>query len=346
MLPDRTSSTGPLPDPQPDPRERWLPQRAFSPPHNTGAAASRPFLVPSPHAASPRRTPLQLWHLLSLDAPTVAAVWTVFLAWSAGVHLALWDPAAMFLAVWMLYAGDRLLDAKPLFTDPLLPELRSRHRFHHRHRTAFLRGIALASLPLTFLLHRTQPAVLHLYILLASLLVVWLLLVHARPTPSATAHRLPKELAVGLFFPAAVFIPTVARAPSLRPALLPGALLFAVLCSLNCLFLYAWEHPASTRHAHPSTRWAVGHLQPRALTCTFLSAVLALLAVALPRTWPATLPHPAAVFLACGLSSALLLLLHARRRRISPLTRRALADFVLLTPIAIALTIVLLRHVA
>ena len=55
-----------------------------------------------------------MWHLLSLDAPTVAAVWVVFVGRSVGVRLPWVEPAAMFVAVWMIYAADRLLDARVL----------------------------------------------------------------------------------------------------------------------------------------------------------------------------------------------------------------------------------------
>ncbi len=251
----------------------------------------------------------------------------------------------MFVAVWMLYAADRLLDAKPLFTAPASLELEERHRFHHRHGKRFVSAILCAALPLVVLLHLTSDAVLHLYVLLASLLFVWLLLVHARPAPSTTSHRLPKELAVGLFFPAAVFIPTVARAPALRPALALGAVSFALLCTLNCLFLFAWEHPRGTQHAHPTTRWAVRHLTPIATAGALLFNVLLLGWQPLARatlglTWP-HVARPAAVPVACACSGGLLLLLHARRAHLGPLTLRALADFVLLTPVPVVL---LLAH--
>jgi hypothetical protein len=237
---------------------------------------------------------LALWHLLSLDAPTVAAVWTIFVARSTGLTLHWTAPAAMFVAVWMIYAADRLLDARLLDTHSLdthpldvrppsdrnsPPDLEARHRFHHRHRRRFLAVILLASLGLVVLLHRIEPPVLHLYALLATLLAAWLLLIHARPLPTNTSHRLPKEMAVGLFFPAAVFVPTVARDPSLRLALLPAATLFAAVCILNCLFVYAWEHPAPRLHAHWTTRWATGHLIHLAALPTCLS--------------PAGLPSPA-----------------------------------------------------
>ena len=299
-----------------------------------------------------RHTPLALWHLLSLDAPTVAALWTWFLARSVGLALPWTAPATMFIAVWMIYAADRLLDARlldarsipspPLLSQTLLshplnktpnlaPDLEERHRFHHRHRTGFLIAVLLAAVALVLLLPRLYPRALALYTLLATLLATWMLLIHALPQPSQGSRRLPKEIAVGLFFPAACFIPTIARAPTLQLPLLPAAVLFAAVCSLNCLFLYAWEHPASPPDpqppappppAHWTTLWAIRHLPHLGL------ALLALCLLA--ATHSRLLAAPA---LACALSTALLLALHALRQRITAVHLRAAADLVLLSPL-------------
>ncbi len=292
-----------------------------------------------------RLSPLALWHLLSLDAPTVAALWTLFIARCSGLTLPWIAPAAMFLAVWIIYAADRLLDARTLDTSQQHPELEARHQFHHHHRARFRTAIVLSAAALAALLHYLDISALHLYILLAALLVAWMLLIHAHPQPSGTTRRLPKELAVGLFFPAAVFIPTLTHTtpPSslhllgwnvtwLRPTLLPAALFFACVCTLNCLFLYIWEHPAATLHplhdtAHSTTRWATAHLKHIALFVLVLSAAAA--ALCLPyQAFTAGLPA-----LACALSAASLLLLNTFRYRISTLHLRAAADLALLTPI-------------
>ena len=281
-----------------------------------------------------RRSPLALWHLLSLDAPTVAALWTVLAGWCAGVRLSWVDPVAMFVAVWMLYAADRLLDAR-LLAEGLTPvDLEERHHFHHRHRRWFLPCLVAGTLPLAFLLHRLAPSVLHLYALLVALLTGWLLLVHAQPWTFTSSRRLPKEIAVGLFFPAAVFIPTVARAPVLRVALLIPALLFAGVCTLNCLFLYAWEHPNNHTRAHATTRFALRSLVPLGGLLVFLSLAAAILLTQFRELREfASLPHPAALPLSCGASAGALLLLHAARHRIPALRLRALADVALLTPL-------------
>jgi cell division protein FtsW (lipid II flippase) len=222
----------------------------------------------------------------------------------------------MFVAVWMIYAADRLLDSH---------DLEARHHFHHRHRTQFLSFILIAAVLLVYLLHQIDLRALHLYALLATLLAAWFLLIHVRPSSN---RRLPKEVAVGLFFPAAVFIPTVARAPQLRMALLPSALLFAAVCTLNCLFLYLWEHPRDRSQAHTTTRWATHHLLHLAASVCVLCALTTTIALT------TLLQRPA---LACAISSAFLILLHINRKRLTPVHLRAMADVVLLSPLLVLL---------
>ena len=77
------------------------------------------------------RSALALWHLLSLDAPCIAALWTIFIARSFDVPLPWTAPLALALAVWMLYAADRLADAAAGQSHE------ERHRFHQRHRVPF-----------------------------------------------------------------------------------------------------------------------------------------------------------------------------------------------------------------
>jgi hypothetical protein len=277
--------------------------------------------------------PLALWHLLSLDAPTIAALWTWFIASANHVRLPLASTVAMALAVWMLYAADRLMDARLLDADPAHYEgLEARHYFHHRHRSAFLSGILLASIALALLLPHLEPHAIHLYAVLAALVSAYFLLIHATRTATAqqkVAHFVPKEIAVGLFFAAATFIPTVARCPNLRTRLLPFALLFAALCILNCLFIYAWEHAGSNTSdpLHPITQIALQKLPSLTVLLALSGAAVTLFDYRAP--WP--VPY------AIALSAALLLLLHNHRLVITPVTLRAAADLALATPLLLLL---------
>lgn len=271
---------------------------------------------------------IALWHLLSLDAPTVAMLWTWFLARTEHIRLPPAAVLAMGTAVWMLYAADRLLDSRALPSTPPVArvhsELEPRHYFHRNHRLGFRGGILLASIALALLLPRLSPQSLRLYLVLGTFLFAYFVLIHVKPRATSTnSHRLPKELAVGVFFSAAAFIPTVARDPGLRPALIPGAVLFAALCGLNCLFIYRWEHPAAPPQTHPATKRALRFLPHLALFTATAGLILALADHSLPSPIPT----------ACALAALLLLLLHGNRHRLAPTTLRAAADLCLLTPL-------------
>ena len=278
-------------------------------------------------ALSYSTNPLALWHLLSLDASTVAVLWTWFIASANHVHLPLSSALAMAITVWMLYAADRLMDARLMDAHPLganpthHQDLEARHYFHHRHRPAFLAGIILASIALAALLPRLDAQAIHLYLILGGLVCGYFIVIHA----THSAHRLPKEIAVGFCFAAATFIPTVARRPDLRLPLLHSAILFATLCSINCLYIYAWEHEdhCPDRPTHAITRIALNNLSSLTILVALSGVTLALF----DHSTPQTIPY------ATALSASILLLLHKQRRSIPRITLRAAADVALTTPI-------------
>ena len=283
------------------------------------------------HIAAPARlhNPLALWHLLSLDAPTVAAFWTWFIARCGGVRLPASSPIAMALAVWIVYASDRLLDAARSERTGDHSELEARHRFHHRHRRTFAICIVAAAIGLGALLPLLDASAVKLYLLEGVLLMGWLTALHS----TRSAHRMPKEIAVGIFFSAAVFIPTITRNPAMRSQLAPVALLLAGLGALNCLFIDGWEHEnfigtqaiglRSGKYAHIPAKFALNHIAAFAF------------AIALSGIAAALFVHSAARFVAgaCSLSAILLLGLNRSRTALSPIHLRAAADLALLTPL-------------
>ncbi len=261
------------------------------------------------------------WHLLSLDAPSVAAVWTWFVARCARVELPWTAVAAMFCAVWALYAADRLLDARDLARGGEVSGLEERHFFHYAHRRVFRWGIGTGCVALAALLPTMIVAEVRLYLTLGALLAGWFVVIHSGRKP------LPKEFVVGAFFAAAVFIPTVAKAPWMRGELLAPAVLFGALCSLNCLFIFAWEHEGLAKsEAHASTRMAAGW-------AVWLGCGLALVSVGV---MPVLVPETHGMLLAVASSASFLTMLHGLRRRLGRTTLRAMADLLLLTPVVVA----------
>jgi hypothetical protein len=266
--------------------------------------------------------PLRLWHLTSLDAPTVAVTWSLAFAWAAQVHLPLWAPALLALAAWSVYIGDRLLDARSARRADGFSALRDRHRFHHRHRRLLLPVAVAAALAAAWIVFTRMPiAARERNSILVIAALAYFTGVHsADRLPSLGIFRLlKKELLVGLLFTAACVLPAIRRVPQQDfNAAIPlwvDAAFFALLAWLNCHAIEGWESSTD-----------VPRIQVQA-------SLLALGGLALTCALEAAHPRPAAL-LACGAASSLLLALLDRfRNRLTPLALRAAADLVLLTPL-------------
>ena len=270
------------------------------------------------------------WHLLSLDAPTVAAVWSWFFARAMHLRLSFVPALLLALGTWLLYVADRILDGLRERPGELL---RERHRFHARHRTAFLVAASLLVVLLAwYVLTRMRPEARRDDAWIAAFALLYLLVVHRRtnsthPNPS----RLPKELAVGILFAAATAVPAWSRlhagAGLGKAQLAPAIVFFAMLCWINCVGIEKWEAGCTLTRGSPNatTRWASLHLRP-------IVTMIALFALAAAVFAPSR--GLMAVYLAALLSSGLLFALDTRSSHLSPLYLRIAADAALLTPLA------------
>jgi hypothetical protein len=260
----------------------------------------------------------QWWHLLSLDAPTVAALWSWLFVRAMHLHLSLPQALLLPLGTWLLYVADRVLDGLRQ-THPAL--LRERHHFHARHRTAFLWAASFLAVLLAWSVHTyMRPEALRDDSYIAIFALLYLFAVHRG------ASRLPKELAVAVLFAAGTAVPAWSRlsagADSGRLQLAPAIIFFALLCWINCVGIEKWEGGV----LHSTTRWASLHLRPIVTMTALFSLAAALLAPS---------PGLAAVYLAAMVSSGLLFVLDARSAHLSPLHLRIAADAALLTPLAL-----------
>ncbi|HEX5233784.1 MAG TPA: hypothetical protein VFW25_00495 [Silvibacterium sp.] len=181
----------------------------------------------------------QYWHLLSLDAPTVASLW----AWSLARALNIAIPAdsllLLFVGTWLLYIADRILDG--LHKSPT--RLRPRHLFYIRHRTAALLALIPATGLLTWLIcaHMIPPA-RRADTAIIAIFAAYFSLVHLRK--SKAESWFPKELIVAVVFAAATAVPAWTRLNSglaPRVILLAIDILFGALCWLNCIAIEKWE---------------------------------------------------------------------------------------------------------
>ena len=254
---------------------------------------------------------LAIWHLLSFDAPCVAALWTLLFARVFHVALPWTAPLALAVAVWMLYAADRLADAAAG------KAFEERHRFHQRHSVAFaVCWLGCAPLLLLLVLHLPH-ALRDGWLLLAIPLAAYVGAVHA-----LRLGHVPKEPLIAVFFGTAVAMPVISA------GLLPGGLfaavaIFALLCWLNCAAIAAWEAPWSG-YLDPISDWLGRH---------FLVSTTASMAASL---WMALQHGPSRwVGMPVLASLGLLLILQQLRGRISRTHLRSLADVALLTPLIV-----------
>lgn len=258
---------------------------------------------------------LRLWHLLSLDAPTVAALWCWAFGVAARQHLSVGLPLALAMGTWLFYVADRLLDAHFAPADTL----RARHHFHRVHQGAFVVAALPVSVGLALLVARMPRSLLLEYVALGLLSLVYLACVHL---PARPLRWFPKEFAVALLFAAATALPAwdearrrAAGMPRSHPLLLLCPL-FAALCWLNCMAIDEWEAEESPR--------LQSNLRARQLA--LLTAVGGLLCLGGLFNDGAR-----ALAILAAASATLFLLLDRSRLQVS--ARRIAADLVLLTPL-------------
>ena len=312
---------------------------------------------------------LALWHLASLDAPTVAVIWSLAFAWAAHVPLSGRVLLVLALATWCAYVSDRILDARVLGAQTLGPQLsdgwdfdartgaepsiwpglRERHYFHWRNRRLFLplaviaacvAGVVALTLLHSFMRERG--------FILAAAALAYFSGVHAAPWLERRRLLLPrlvsKEFLVAVLFTAGCILPAWSRlrASGAQEFLLwcfwiPG-IYFAALAWLNCRFIAGWEGEKSNRKAGGRRRrfWAFRLFPARS---TDFSAAVLLASAGFLLAYIAFGSYSrASALLAAGASSALLLAtLDSLRTRITPLALRAGADLVLVTPLLLFL---------
>lgn len=289
------------------------------------------------------------WHLLSLDAATVAVAWCWFFGFVFHVRYLPATLPTLALGTWCVYVADRLLDGVRS-TDT--STLRDRHWFYLRHRRAFLAAWAAAALPLAWLmLFRVDMRVRADDIVLSLIGVAYFLLVHHRSAPHSRPTwrqtlpdipiRLSKEVAVGFLFAIATAVPAWARLHHHRAGFLAAVFALGALCWLNCVAIQTWEDADASREVvHTILSGAdgpVSKLRPNSLTkflgahLTAFAASVGLLALFLGLSAFGAPARP--LFLSVAASAVLFLALIHIQRRIRTLTLRIAADAALLTPL-------------
>ena len=266
--------------------------------------------------------PLRLWHLTSLDAPTVAVVWTFAFAWAVHIALPLWLPIVVGLSAWSLYIADRLMDARQtqnaVCAHPQTAQsLRTRHHFHWRYRRILLPVALAAAIAALALVLRFMPIpARERDSVLAVAALAYFGSVHLPKQPRK--FSIPKEFLVAVLFTLACATPAWTRLHAHRITLLAPVLCFMALAWLNCLAIEAWESGMAPQ------RTTIRRLGLLLAASTLLAAIIAAASHQL---------RIAALLAAAALSATLLAFLDHRSSRLRPLALRIAADLALLTPI-------------
>jgi len=268
-------------------------------------------------------------NLLSLDAPLVAMAWLYVFAktWRLGYHP--WEAyASLGLAVWMIYAADRLLDAS-LSALPM-DRLEPRHRFHVRHRRFFQAGLMAAFAVAVTLVVTRMPMAIYKHLLLGGVLVAgffglsMLSSQDQREVPHAKNVMAGVTFAFGTAMMAHIYRSEYGIYDMLASR---EFLCFAVLCILNISAIDLWEHASRTADQEIKASDELSLTLP----LTVLGA--AALAYALMDSQQSSRPFFYAILSGAGL----LYLLNRGRGSFQMDTLRVLADVALLVPVLVFL---------
>jgi hypothetical protein len=264
--------------------------------------------------------PVRLWHLLSLDAPTVAAVWALGFAKAAGVLLPAWVPLLLALVTWCVYISDRLLDARSALRTEQVHQLRQRHLFHWQHRRCIFPLALAAAFVSAWIVFSFMPeGARERNALLALAGAAYFSSIH---TQIRFRALFPKELVVAFLFTAGCVLPTIGRTGALSAAFLVVTIFFAGLAWLNCHAIECWESVGQTCSG-PQIHPIAGLLALAGLLCAIVLF--------------AANSSESALIGAGAASAALLALLDGIRGRLTPLALRSAADLALLTPLVLLL---------
>jgi hypothetical protein len=256
---------------------------------------------------------------LSLDAPLVAVLWQSLLARSIGIHVGPYELPLLAGSVWLVYFSDRVLDALRTTSGNCEPVRQRFYRRHFRAASFVACAASLSIVPLAAALLR--PAVFHAGLSLALIVGVYFVVVHA--VPQCWRVRWPRELAVALIFTAGTFLALWIGAGGAFLRLTGSAVLFALLCWVNCSAIEFWEWRSAAR-----LPWTTRYLGKYVgAICAGIAAIAALLELARLA--------PGAVCIAVVLSGVAFRMLARWRSRLSPELLRVAADLALCTPLLV-----------
>ena len=245
------------------------------------------------------------------------------------MKLSVADEITLALIVWVIYAGDRLLDGWMMRDQTFLQD---RHLFSIQHR-GFLTALVVAACAGIFWLVDVNVTLLEARagLELGAIVAVYILGIHVGR--GSLARVVPKEIAVGFLFATGTTLPMWSLGHRFPWDIWFSFFLFALLCCLNCLSIECWENHLSNE------AWPVGpHALARWVNCRIDIIAIGLAAVAfmvllVDRDKKSTEPG----LLAISVAALLILVLNQYRQRLLRQALRVLVDATLVLAGLIAL---------
>jgi hypothetical protein len=278
------------------------------------------------------RKPLWLLpNLMSLDAPLVAVAWLYVFTktWRLGQlgYMPVVTFAILAMAVWVVYAVDRLLDASIRGVESGRCE--ARHLFHAKHSRVFKVGIGLASLACIVLVVMHLPVAVFSYLLVLCMMIGGFFAMSLFSQSGEQDVPYAKNLLAGGAFAFGTAMAAHVYLPWGVDELIRSRefICFAVLCFLNITAIDLWERAERSNDLETKA----GAELALSLPLTLLGA--ASLVFALLDHEMSTRPF----FYAILTGAALLQILNRTRHRFQLETLRVLADVALLVPVLVFL---------
>ena len=226
---------------------------------------------------------------------------------------------ALFLTAWLIYLGDRFADAASV--KPNLPRS-LRQDFCLRHREIWIMTLAIVAGFDAYVIWRTTAMQTFLVGAIVGIAALIYLVVN-HPLGLIWRSLPAKELAIGILFAAGTIVALLPSVP-VTAAFAVAAVVFAALCSLNCISIAVWERELDRAQGKVSLATRHPGIARRVVG---ICAGLAFVCFALASSSLAAMPF----FICAGASGLLLVWLNATAGQND--RRTALADLVLLTPI-------------
>jgi hypothetical protein len=278
--------------------------------------------MPGSRDGAVSRSPVLWLNLVCLDAPLVAICWQWIFAHSFHLSVSVGHRVALFLTAWIIYLADRFGDSVSLVTGH--PKS-VRQQFCLRHKSIWLVCIiCVAAVDLIVVLQAVNHETAVSGAVLGAFTIAYVAINHAH---SEIWETIPlKEFIIGSLFAAGTLLGVTLHIFAEGPTMIFAAILFAALCSLNCISIAIWERDLDRIQSKHSIATHLAHANslPQLLLLLLLAGSVVLAALD-PGAWP--------VVLCLGASGLLLAALPFVP--VSRDERTALADVVLLTPLAL-----------